>query len=95
MRLLDCINCNYYKNNICNNKKSINYNKRRAINDSCSFNSNAICASSDIPVTKYLNVDKINNLEDVKKLLEFLDISVTVVNGLEPYGFYKVKYLFE
>lgn len=46
-------------------------------------------------VTKRLNVEKIKTLEDVKRVLEFLDIKITVQEGLTNPRYEKVKDLFE
>ncbi|MEG2289537.1 MAG: hypothetical protein RSC24_06180 [Clostridium sp.] len=39
---------------------------------------------------KKLNVDKIKTLDDIKRVLEFLDIKVDTPNGLVKQGFDKV-----
>lgn len=46
-------------------------------------------------ITKKLNINKIKTLEDVKRVLEFLDIKVDVEEGLIRKGFDKVDDLFE
>lgn len=48
--------------------------------------------------TKTLDVSKIESLEDVKKILEFLDIQYTEFNGVtnsRAESFEKVKHLFK
>lgn len=46
-------------------------------------------------IKKRLNIDKLNNLEDVKRLFSYLDIQVTYDVDAEPSGFNNVKDLFE
>lgn len=45
--------------------------------------------------TVKLNIDKIKDLEDVKRILEFLSVEVTIDNNVVPHGWDKVKNLFE
>lgn len=49
----------------------------------------------NIVYTRKLKVDKIKDLDDVKRVLEFLNITVTTGNGLAKEGYDKVKDLFE
>lgn len=49
----------------------------------------------NILYTRRLKVDKIKDLDDVKRVLEFLNITVTTGNGLVEEGYDKVKDLFE
>lgn len=41
-----------------------------------------------------LNTDKIKTLDDVKRVLEFLDIAITLEEGVTVKGFDNVKDLF-
>lgn len=47
------------------------------------------------PVIKRLNVDKIKTIEDVKRVLNYLNITVEVGSGLTRQGYEEVKDLFE
>lgn len=49
----------------------------------------------ELITTKKLNINKIKTLEDVKRVLEFLDIKVDVKEGLIRKGFDKVEDLFD
>lgn len=44
---------------------------------------------------KKLNVNKIKNIEDVKRILEFINIEATVDDNIISKGFEKVSDLFE
>ena len=47
------------------------------------------------PVIKRLNADKIKTIEDVKRVLNYLNITAEVGNGLARQGYEEVKDLFE
>lgn len=47
------------------------------------------------PVEKYLNVDKIQSLEDVKRVLKFMNIKVVDDGVVQSIGFEEVRDLFE
>ena len=47
------------------------------------------------PTRKSLNIDKIKTLDDVKRVLKFLDITANVGNGITQNGYGEVKDLFE
>lgn len=49
----------------------------------------------NIPIVKPLNIDKIQSLDDVKRVLKFLNIEVELQEGLTRKGFEEVKDLFE
>lgn len=44
---------------------------------------------------RHLNVDRIKSLEDVKRILKFLNIQVETNNYIQPHGFEEVKDLFD
>lgn len=46
-------------------------------------------------ITKSLNIDKIKNLDDVKRVLKFLNITVTVSDSVSVNGYDEVKDLFD
>lgn len=50
---------------------------------------------NELKTIKKLNIDKIKDIEDVKRVLEFLNIEVTIDKYTQPNGFDKVKDLFE
>lgn len=47
------------------------------------------------PVEKCLNVDKIKDIEDIKRILKFLNIKVVSNGVIESNGFNEVRDLFE
>lgn len=49
----------------------------------------------DPPQVKTLNVDKIKDLDDVKRILRFLNIRISTNNGFTQQGFDKVEDLFD
>lgn len=46
-------------------------------------------------INKRLNVDKIKDLEDVKRVLDFMNIQVELSEGIGRVGFDEVEDLFE
>ena len=46
-------------------------------------------------ITKSLNIDKIKNLDDVKRVLKFLNITITVSDSVSVNGYDEVKDLFD
>lgn len=51
--------------------------------------------SNNLPVVKRLNVNKIQDLNDVKRILNFLNITVETDGIMEPNGYDEVRDLFE
>ncbi|NFB32678.1 hypothetical protein EXN65_21570 [Clostridium botulinum] len=49
----------------------------------------------NLTTIRYLNVDKIKSLEDVKRIFKFLNIQVESDNYIQPHGFEEVKDLFD
>lgn len=47
------------------------------------------------PITYTLKTDRIQNLDDIKRVLEFLNIQVTINDGITKTGYEKVRDLFE
>jgi len=58
------------------------------------FDTTKIINLETVEVYKKLNIDKIKNLDDVKRILEFLNIQARD-DHIQTYGFEKVKDLFE
>lgn len=56
---------------------------------------NIIANATIGPVEKYLNVDKITSLEDVKRVLKFLKIKAVDDGIVQSHGFEEVRDLFE
>jgi hypothetical protein len=50
---------------------------------------------SIIPTYKKLNTNKIKDIEDIKRVLEFLNITAIDDGHMQSHGFEKVKDLFE
>lgn len=57
--------------------------------------SSNIMSIEDKVIKKKLNINKINNLDDVKRILEFLNIEIEVKENTTNERFEKVKDLFE
>lgn len=51
--------------------------------------------SNNLPVVKRLNINKIQDLNDVKRILNFLNITVETDGIMEPNGYDEVRDLFE
>lgn len=50
---------------------------------------------NNLTTTKTLKVDRINSLDDVKRLLKFLNITVEADGYIEPNGYDEVRDLFD
>lgn len=48
-----------------------------------------------LTTTKTLHIDRIKDLEDVKRVLKFLNITVEADGVVEPHGYNEVRDLFE
>lgn len=59
------------------------------------WNSSNIKISSNPTYKLKLNIDKIKTIDDIKRILEFMNIEVEIRDGLTRQGFEKVKDLFE
>ena len=82
------------------------YNTYSILCQGCDYPSDIKCAkrinhgydilkiSNDREITKTLNVNMIQTLDDVKRILEFLDIKITLKEGVINNRYEKVKDLF-
>lgn len=59
------------------------------------WDSSNIKISSNPTYKLKLNIDKIKTIDDIKRILEFMNIEVEIRDGLTRQGFEKVKDLFE
>ncbi|MGV2640036.1 hypothetical protein GNF86_01085 [Clostridium perfringens] len=59
------------------------------------WGSNNIKISSNPTYKLKLNIDKIKTIDDIKRILEFINIEVEIRDDLARQGFEKVKDLFE
>lgn len=59
------------------------------------WDSSNIKISSNPTYKLKLNIDKIKTMDDIKRILEFMNIEVEMRDGLTRQGFEKVKDLFE
>lgn len=59
------------------------------------WDSSNIKINSNLIYKLKLNIDKIKTIDDIKRILEFMNIEVEIRDGLTRQGFEKVKDLFE
>lgn len=85
-----CGALNNLKYNLAEDNNLVYYDNTEFINELKGFRIN-----KDTIRQKRLNINKIKTLEDVKRVLEFLDIKVDIKEGLIRKGFDKVEDLFE